>query len=69
VRPGGGQAPRSQSLYARALTGEIKELTGVSSPYEEPEATELVVESDLVSAEDAVEAILAELAARGIVGS
>lgn len=39
----------------------------ISTPYEEPEAAELVVESDLVSAEDAVEAILAELAARGVV--
>ena len=56
-----------KGLYARALAGEIPEFTGVSSPYEEPEAAELVVESDLVSAEDAVEAILAELAARGIV--
>jgi bifunctional enzyme CysN/CysC len=56
-----------KGLYARALAGEIKEFTGVSSPYEEPEAAELVVESDLVSAEDAVETILAELAARGII--
>jgi bifunctional enzyme CysN/CysC len=57
-----------KGLYARALAGEIQEFTGVSSPYEEPEAPELVVESDLVSAEEAVEAILAELVARGIVG-
>ena len=39
----------------------------ISSPYEEPDAPELVVESDLVSANDAVETILAELAARGII--
>ena len=58
-----------KGLYAKALAGEIKEFTGVSSPYEEPEAPELVVESDLVSAEDAVETIVAELAARGIIGS
>lgn len=56
-----------KGLYKKALAGEIKEFTGVSSPYEEPEVAELVVESDLVSAEDAVEAIVAELAARGIV--
>jgi adenylylsulfate kinase-like enzyme len=42
-------------------------VTDGSSPCAEPEAPELVVESDLVSAEDAVEAILAELAARGII--
>ncbi len=57
-----------KGLYAKALAGEIKEFTGVSSPYEEPETPELVVETDLVSVEDAVEAILAELAARGIIG-
>lgn len=56
-----------KGLYARALRGEIPEFTGVSSPYEEPEAAELVVESDLVSAEDAVETILAELTTRGII--
>ncbi len=58
-----------KGLYAKALAGEIKEFTGVSSPYEEPEVAELVVESDLVSAEEAVETILAELAARGIIAS
>ncbi len=58
-----------KGLYAKALAGEIKEFTGVNSPYEEPEAAELVVETDLVSAEDAVETILAELAARGVIRS
>lgn len=33
-------------------------VTGISSPYEDFEAQELVVESDLVSAKDAVETIL-----------
>ncbi|HSN74904.1 MAG TPA: sulfate adenylyltransferase subunit CysN [Anaerolineae bacterium] len=56
-----------KGLYAKALAGEIKEFTGVSSPYEAPEAADLVVETDLVSVEDAVEAIMAELAARGII--
>ena len=55
-------------LYTKSLAGEIQEFIGVSSPYEQPEASELVIESDLVSADDAVEAILAELAALGIVG-
>lgn len=57
-----------KGLYAKALRGEIKEFTGVSSPYEEPEAAELVIETDLVSAEDAVETILAELTACGVIG-
>ncbi len=58
-----------KGLYARALRGEIKEFTGVSSPYEEPEAPELVIETDLVSAEVAVEAIINVLVERGIVKS
>ena len=41
----------------------------ISSPFEEPEAPELVVETDLVSVEDAVEVIMAELAARGMIES
>lgn len=57
-----------KGLYARALRGEIKDFTGVSSPYEEPADPEIVIETDLISTEDAVEVILAELTARGIVG-
>ena len=57
-----------KGLYAKALRGEIQEFTGISSPYEEPAAAELVIETDLVSAEDAVERILVELAARDIIG-
>ena len=54
-----------KGLYARALRGEITEFTGISSPYEAPAAAELVIETDLVSAEDAVEQIIAELIATG----
>ncbi|MCX7708019.1 MAG: sulfate adenylyltransferase subunit CysN [Anaerolineae bacterium] len=56
-----------KGLYARALRGEIKDFTGISSPYEEPADPEIVIETDLISTDDAVEAILAELTARGIV--
>jgi adenylylsulfate kinase len=34
-----------KGLYQRALAGEIAEFTGVSSPYEEPPAPELVIHS------------------------
>jgi bifunctional enzyme CysN/CysC len=46
-----------KGLYARALRGEIPEFTGVSSPYEAPAAAELVVETDVRSAEEIVEEI------------
>ncbi len=41
-------------LYKKALSGEIKEFTGISSPYEEPKDPEIVVETDLQNAEDIV---------------
>ena len=56
-----------KGLYAKALRGEIKEFTGISSPYEAPTQPELIIETDLVSAEDAVEQIIAELAQRGLI--
>ncbi len=34
-----------KGLYARARQGEIKEFTGISSPYQVPEAPELVVDT------------------------
>ena len=38
-------------LYKKALKGDIKEFTGISSAYEEPENPEIVVETDLQSPE------------------
>ncbi len=58
-----------KGLYARALRGEIAEFTGVSSPYEEPVNAELVVETDVRSAEEIVEGIWEELLRRGIIAS
>ena len=36
----------TKGLYARALAGEIAHFTGVSDPYEEPLAPELVVDTE-----------------------
>ena len=55
-----------KGLYAKALAGAIPEFTGVSSPYEEPLAPELIVETAARSAEEIVATILAELRARGL---
>ena len=57
-----------KGLYARALRGEIKEFTGISSPYEEPITPELVVETDLQSTEDIAKTIVKKLRETGIVG-
>ncbi|MCB0110924.1 MAG: adenylyl-sulfate kinase, partial [Caldilineaceae bacterium] len=55
-----------KGLYAKAMRGEIPEFTGVSSPYEEPQNPELVVETDLKSAEELVEQIINQLLRQGI---
>ncbi|MCB9150124.1 MAG: sulfate adenylyltransferase subunit CysN [Caldilineaceae bacterium] len=57
-----------KGLYAKALAGEIKEFTGVSSPYEEPTHPEIVVETDLHSVEECVNQIVDELTRRGLLG-
>jgi len=57
-----------KGLYARALSGEIPEFTGVSSPYEEPTQPEIVVETDIHSVEECVNQILEALTRRGLLG-
>ena len=57
-----------KGLYAKALAGEIKEFTGISSPYEEPTHPEIVVETDLHSVEECVNQIVDELTRRGLLG-
>src|SRR5262249_45019764 len=47
-----------KGLYRRARSGEIKEFTGVSAPYEPPEAPELVVDTGVMNVEASVRAIL-----------
>jgi len=56
-----------KGLYEKALRGEIKNFTGITSPYEEPQSPELVVETDLQSTEEIVAQILDDLVRRGIV--
>ncbi len=50
-----------KGLYARALRGEIPNFTGVSDPYEEPAAPEVVVDTELGSPSQAIEQIVAKL--------
>lgn len=55
-----------KGLYAKALRGEIPEFTGISSPYEEPQTAELVVETDLESVDESIGRILAYLETHNI---
>jgi adenylyl-sulfate kinase len=56
-----------KGLYKQALTGEIKGFTGVSDPYEEPLAPDVVVETDRESVEFSVTKILSVLEQRGLI--
>jgi bifunctional enzyme CysN/CysC len=47
-----------KGLYAKALKGEIKNFTGLDSPYEAPVAPELHVETMGISPEEAVERLI-----------
>ena len=57
----------TKGLYARARAGEIKEFTGISSPYEAPEAPELRIDTGGRSLEACVEQVLAYLHQQGII--
>jgi bifunctional enzyme CysN/CysC len=47
-----------KGLYKRARRGEIAEFTGISAPYEEPDAAELVVDTATHNIEDSVRAVV-----------
>ncbi|HXM35464.1 MAG TPA: adenylyl-sulfate kinase [Pyrinomonadaceae bacterium] len=53
-----------KGLYKKALAGEIKSFTGVSDPYEQPLAPDLLIESDRESVEFSLAKILRELERR-----
>jgi adenylyl-sulfate kinase len=48
----------TKGLYARALRGELTNLTGVSDPYEAPCAPEVTVHTDRESVEESVSTIV-----------
>lgn len=50
-----------KGLYKKARTGEIKQFTGVDSPYEKPTEAELVVETHRYSTEQCAEQIISYL--------
>jgi adenylylsulfate kinase len=51
-----GRDPKG--LYKKALSGEIKDLTGLQDPYEEPENPEILVDTERQTLEECVNVIL-----------
>jgi bifunctional enzyme CysN/CysC len=56
-----------KQLYARARRGEIKNFTGIDSPYERPDSPEIHIDTTASSAEEAATKIVAELHRRGMI--
>ena len=61
------EARDPKGLYKKARRGELKNFTGVDSPYEEPEAPEIRIDTTRLSAEEAAEAILRHLRSAGMI--
>ena len=57
-----------KGLYKRALTGELRNFTGISDPYEAPVHADIVIHSDRESIEESLNKIWCELIRRGLVG-
>jgi bifunctional enzyme CysN/CysC len=55
-----------KGLYKKARRGELKNFTGVDSPYEVPEAPEVKIDTTHVTPERAAEAILEHLRGAGV---
>ena len=80
VQPGGGfllvhvstpievcEQRDRKGLYAKARAGIIKEFTGISDPYEEPDDGDLVIDTAELTAEEAAQQILLHLEKEGYV--
>jgi len=56
-----------KGLYAKARRGELKNFTGIDSPYEPPENPELRIDTGRFAAEAAAEKVIAHLREAGII--
>jgi len=56
-----------KGLYKRARAGEIKNYTGIDSPYEAPSNPELVIDSESESLEDSVAKVIDFLKSKEVI--
>jgi bifunctional enzyme CysN/CysC len=57
-----------KGLYRKARRGELKNFTGIDSPYEAPEAAEIHIDTTVMTPEQAAASIIARLATLGVTG-
>ena len=55
------EARDRKGLYAKARAGELKEFTGISDPYEEPENPEMRIDTSSISIDQAAQQVLLKL--------
>ena len=58
-----------KGLYKKALAGEIKNFTGISDPFEEPEHPEVICESDKETPEESMQKVIHALELKGFIES
>lgn len=56
-----------KGLYKSARAGEIKNYTGIDSPYEVPEKPELIVNTEKLSVDESVEKVMQTMVERGVI--
>ncbi|MHB1592480.1 MAG: adenylyl-sulfate kinase [Sulfuricella sp.] len=56
-----------KGMYRRARVGEIRDFTGISSPYEEPENPELAVDTGSMPLDQCVDQVIGYLQGRGVI--
>ena len=61
------EARDAKGLYKKARAGQLKNFTGIDSPYEPPESPEMRLAAGAATPADLVEDIMTELARRGVV--
>lgn len=57
-----------KGLYAKARAGIVKEFTGISDPYEAPTNAEVVIDTAILSPEEAAQTIVLHLEREGFIG-
>ncbi len=56
-----------KGLYKKARRGDLKNFTGIDSPYERPESPEILVDTSSMSAEQCAEKVISIMKQRGII--
>ncbi len=58
-----------KGLYKKARVGEIKDFTGISSPYEKPQSPELIIDTAKLNLEVSVNSVISKLSQMEIIKS